>query len=78
MVEAEPHHEPGPSMGDLVARLTDALPRAQYVAFTASRLTPALMNPDVVDHEFPRDFIVSMPRPEGYLVTSGASGAVRA
>ncbi|MGW5136186.1 Z1 domain-containing protein [Streptomyces sp. NPDC004135] len=47
--------------------LVDLLPRAQYVAYATSPFVGTLMDPTASADLFPRDFIVSLPRPAGYV-----------
>lgn len=49
------------------SQLLRLLPRAQYVAYASSPFVDALMDPDVSQDLFPRDFLVSLPRPAGYV-----------
>ncbi|MFE6470173.1 Z1 domain-containing protein [Streptomyces rochei] len=49
------------------SQLLDLIPRAQYVAYAASPFVDALMDPAISKDLFPRDFIVSLPRPAGYV-----------
>ena len=53
-----------------IVGLLRVLPRAQYVGYTATPFANALINPDDVDDLFPRDFIVALPRPKGYMGVS--------
>ncbi|HZE00252.1 MAG TPA: hypothetical protein VE155_00560, partial [Pseudonocardiaceae bacterium] len=50
-----------------VSTLLAILPRAQYVSYTPSPIMDAFLDPTDSKDLFPRDFIVSLPRPEGYL-----------
>ncbi|MFG2998140.1 Z1 domain-containing protein [Streptomyces sp. NPDC048340] len=55
------------SVNAATAELLDLLPRAQYVAFATSPLVGTLLDPTASEDLFPRDFIVSVPRPAGYV-----------
>ena len=66
---------PSPS-GDVVNRaptnkaivgLLNQLPRSQYVGFTATPSANALVDPAAADDIFPKDFLISLPRPTGYM-----------
>jgi hypothetical protein len=50
-----------------IVRLLSVLPRAQYVGYTATPFANVFVDPDDEADLFPRDFIVSLPRPEGYM-----------
>ncbi|MEJ8858636.1 Z1 domain-containing protein [Variovorax robiniae] len=52
--------------GAIVDLLT-ALPRAQYVGYTATPFANVFIDPSDALQLFPKDFIVSLPRPEGYM-----------
>lgn len=44
-----------------------AHPRSAYVAYTATPFANLLIDPGTPEDLYPRDFIVSMPRPDGYF-----------
>ena len=46
-----------------IVRLLKTLPRAQYVGYTATPFANVFINPADAEDLFPRDFIVSLPRP---------------
>jgi hypothetical protein len=50
-----------------IVALLGLLPRGQYVGYTATPYANALVNPDDPEDLFPRDFIVSLDRPRGYM-----------
>jgi hypothetical protein len=50
---------------ELVALLK--LPRVAYVGYTATPFANVLVNPDDVSDIYPRHFIFSLPKPEGYF-----------
>ncbi|SET90520.1 Z1 domain-containing protein, partial [Variovorax sp. OV084] len=52
-----------------IVDLLGLLPRAQYVGYTATPYANALVDPDD-DNIFPKDFIVSLDRPSGYMGVS--------
>ncbi|MEV7003309.1 Z1 domain-containing protein [Streptomyces sp. NPDC093982] len=55
------------SVQAVMAELLGLLPRAQYVAYATSPFVGTLMEPAASEDLFPRDFIVSLPRPAGYV-----------
>jgi hypothetical protein len=51
-------------------RLTDLLeilPRAQYVGYTATPFANVLVDPEDAQNIFPKDFMISLPQPLGYM-----------
>jgi len=50
-----------------IVELLRKLPRAQYIGYTATPYANALVNPDDEADLFPKDFIVSLHRPSGYM-----------
>jgi hypothetical protein len=50
-----------------IVSLLDLLPRAQYVGYTATPFANVFINPDDAVDLFPKDFIISLPRPAGYM-----------
>ena len=53
-----------------IVELLQLFPRGQYVGYTATPYANALVDPDDVEDLFPRDFIVSLDRPRGYMGVS--------
>ena len=53
-----------------IIRLLKLLPRGQYVGYSATPYANALVNPDDPEDLFPRDFIISLDRPIGYMGVS--------
>jgi len=49
-----------------IVGLLNQLPRSQYVGFTATPSANALVDP-AADDIFPKDFLISLPRPTGYM-----------
>jgi hypothetical protein len=47
--------------------LLELLPRAQYVGYTATPFANVFVDPDDAGGIFPKDFIISLPRPAGYM-----------
>ena len=50
-----------------IVGLLKQLVRSQYVGFTATPSANALVDPAVSDDIFPKDFLISLPRPTGYM-----------
>jgi len=50
-----------------IVDLLKQLPRAQYVGYTATPFANVFIDPDDAEQLFPKDFIVSLPRPQGYM-----------
>src|SRR6185369_9562032 len=53
-----------------IVRLLKLFPRGQYVGYTATPYANALVDPDDTEDLFPRDFIISLDRPAGYMGVS--------
>jgi hypothetical protein len=53
-----------------IQRMLKILNRAQYVGYTATPFANVFVNPDDAEDLFPRDFIVSLPRPAEYMGVS--------
>ena len=58
------------STNEAIVRLLKLLPRGQYVGYTATPYANALVNPDDPEDLFPKDFIISLDRPIGYMGVS--------
>ncbi|MGW1293508.1 Z1 domain-containing protein [Streptomyces sp. NPDC002533] len=50
-----------------ISQLLGLLPRAQYVGYTATPFANVFVDPGDGDDIFPRDFLISLPRPTGYM-----------
>lgn len=55
------------AINKLIAQLLHELPRAQYLAYTATPFANVFVDPDDVDDIFPKDFIVSLEPPAAYM-----------
>ncbi|MCD0486166.1 Z1 domain-containing protein [Streptacidiphilus sp. ASG 303] len=55
------------AINGLISQLIRLLPRAQYVGYTATPFANVFIDPSDAEDIFPRDFLVSLPRPEGYM-----------
>lgn len=53
-----------------IVQLLDLFPRGQYIGYTATPYANALVNPDDIKDLFPKDFIIGLPRPAGYMGVS--------
>jgi Z1 domain len=51
----------------LISELLGLLPRAQYIGYTATPYANVFVDPTDAQDIFPRDFIVSLKRPPGYM-----------
>ncbi|MET7430644.1 Z1 domain-containing protein [Streptomyces flaveolus] len=50
-----------------ISKLLKLLPRAQYVGYTATPFANVFIDPGDAEDLFPRDFLISLPRPTGYM-----------
>lgn len=53
-----------------ISDLLRLLPRAQYVGYTATPFANVFIDPSDIDDIFPKDFLISLPRPVGYMGVS--------
>ena len=53
-----------------VTDLLQILPRTQYVGYTATPFANVFVDPEDAQNIFPKDFIISLPRPTGYMGVS--------
>ncbi len=63
----------------LIRDILRKIPRATYIAYTATPFANILIDPDASDSQvgedlFPRDFVVQLPRPDGYTGTEELFG----
>ncbi|GDX83664.1 endonuclease [Deltaproteobacteria bacterium] len=63
----------------LIRDLLRRIPKATYIAYTATPFANVLIDPDAADREvgadlFPKDFVVQLPRPDGYTGTEELFG----
>jgi len=54
----------------LISQLLRMLPRAQYVGYTATPFANVFIDPSDAEDIFPRDFLISLHRPPGYMGAS--------
>ena len=50
-----------------IVKLLKLLPRAQYIGYTATPFANVFVDPSDAEDLFPKDFIVALPRPAGYM-----------
>ncbi|MFE9634833.1 Z1 domain-containing protein [Streptomyces sp. NPDC006463] len=55
------------AINGLVCELLRLMPRAQYIGYTATPFANVFVDPDDSADLFPRDFLISLPRPVGYM-----------
>ncbi len=55
------------AINGLISRLLELLPRGQYVGYTATPFANVFVDPSDAVDIFPRDFILSLDRPPGYM-----------
>ena len=53
-----------------IVHLLSLLPRAQYIGYTATPFANVFVDPNNEEDIFPKDFLVSLPRPAGYMGVS--------
>jgi hypothetical protein len=53
-----------------IVALLRLLPRGQYVGYTATPFANVFIDPQDAEDLFPSDFIITLPRPEGYMGVS--------
>ncbi|MET8576500.1 Z1 domain-containing protein [Streptomyces sp. NPDC005012] len=55
------------AINQLITQLLKTLPRAQYVGYTATPFANVFVDPSDEEDIFPRDFLLSLPRPTEYM-----------
>jgi Z1 domain len=55
------------AINKLISELLEMLPRSQYVGYTATPFANVFVDPEDAVDIFPRDFILSLDRPPGYM-----------
>ncbi|MFJ5278529.1 Z1 domain-containing protein [Streptomyces parvulus] len=55
------------AINGLISSLLELLPRAQYVGYTATPFANVFVDPGDDMDIFPSDFLISLPRPAGYM-----------
>lgn len=75
-----PDDDTAPSLTNALIRdILRKIPRATYIAYTATPFANILIDPDANDSQvgedlFPKDFVVQLPRPDGYTGTEELFG----
>ena len=78
--ETAPDDDTAPSLTNALIRdILKKIPRATYIAYTATPFANILIDPDASDSKvgedlFPKDFVVQLPRPDGYTGTEELFG----
>jgi hypothetical protein len=78
--ESAPDEDTAPSLTNALIRdILNKCPRATYVAYTATPFANILIDPDADDSLvgkdlFPKDFVIQLPRPDGYTGTEELFG----
>ncbi|WP_298933347.1 Z1 domain-containing protein [uncultured Ramlibacter sp.] len=78
--ETAPEDDTAPSLTNALIRdILNKAPRATYIAYTATPFANILIDPDASDNQvgedlFPKDFVVQLPRPDGYTGTEELFG----
>ncbi len=55
---------------DAITALLRILPRSQYIGYTATPFANVFVDPSNEEDLFPKDFMISLPRPDGYMGVS--------
>ncbi|MFG2181469.1 Z1 domain-containing protein [Streptomyces abikoensis] len=55
------------AINEKLSELLSLLPRAQYVGYTATPFANVFIDPSDSADIFPKDFLISLPRPSGYM-----------
>ncbi|MEV4191411.1 Z1 domain-containing protein [Streptomyces toxytricini] len=63
----KPEAEKRSAINEQISKLLKMLPRAQYVGYTATPFANVFVDPSDTEDIFPKDFIISLPRPAGYM-----------
>lgn len=78
--ETAPDDDTAPSLTNALIRdILKKIPRATYIAYTATPFANILIDPEASDSKvgedlFPKDFVVQLPRPDGYTGTEELFG----
>ena len=78
--DTPPDEDTAPSLTNALIRdILRKIPRATYIAYTATPFANILIDPDANDSQvgddlFPKDFVVQLPRPSGYTGTEELFG----
>ena len=58
------------AINGLISQLLGLLPRAQYIGYTATPFANVFIDPDDAEDIFPKDFLIALTRPPGYMGAS--------
>ncbi len=58
------------AINGLISQLLGLLPRAQYIGYTATPFANVFIDPDDTEDIFPKDFLIALTRPPGYMGAS--------
>jgi hypothetical protein len=77
--EEEDENEAPSKTNALIRSILRRAPKAAYIAYTATPFANILINPEAVDRHvgedlFPKDFVIQLPRPQGYTGTEELFG----
>jgi hypothetical protein len=70
---ARPENDPS-TINGLLLQILEHLPKVSYVGYTATPFANLLIDPNVPVQLYPRDFIIDLPRPDGYFGTESLFG----
>jgi hypothetical protein len=62
------------TINPLIRRILEKLPRSTYIGYTATPFANVLIDPTGGDDLYPSDFILNLPRPDGYFGTERIFG----
>lgn len=60
-----------------ISNILEVTPRSQYIGYTATPFANVFVDPDDEKDIFPRDFIISLPEPIGYMGASSFFNSVQ-
>ncbi|MGY4505788.1 hypothetical protein ACVWYH_009745 [Bradyrhizobium sp. GM24.11] len=69
-LNTRPADKTRPAVNGSIVQLLRTLPRAQYVGYTATPFANVFVDPAQPEDIFPKDFLLSLPRPPGYMGVS--------
>lgn len=64
-------------INEAISEILLMMPRSQYIGYTATPFANVFVDPEDADDIFPRDFIVALPEPEGYMGASSFFNSVQ-
>ncbi len=65
-----PERKERTAINRLISDLLGLLPRAQYVGYTATPFANVFVDPSDVENIFPKDYLIALDRPPGYMGAS--------